>query len=79
MFTINTSPQGQELEEGIRNELCRILEGARLGFLCMCFSIPSFGCLQEHGKNVSNQTHCFQRVATHTGHASGDQSYQAAL
>lgn len=26
MFTINTSPWGWELEEGIPNELCRILD-----------------------------------------------------
>lgn len=38
MFTINTSPWGWELEEGIPNELCRILDV----YLCVCvFSIPS--------------------------------------
>lgn len=41
MFTINTSPWGWELEEGIPDELCRILDGICV-FVCVCvFSIPS--------------------------------------
>lgn len=45
MFTINTSPWGWELEEGIPNELCRILDGICV-FVCICV----FYSLQEHGK-----------------------------
>lgn len=50
MFTINTSPWGWELEEGIPNELCRILDGICV-FVCMCV----FYSLQEHGKKASNR------------------------
>lgn len=45
MFAINTSPRGRELEEGIPNELCRILDGVCV-FVCVCV----FCSLQEHGK-----------------------------
>lgn len=41
MFTINISPRGWELEEGIPNELCRVLDGICV-LVCVCvFSIPS--------------------------------------
>lgn len=47
VFTINISPRGWELEEGIPNELCRVLDGICV-LVCVCMCV--FYSLQEHGK-----------------------------
>lgn len=59
MFAINTSPRGRELEEGIPNDLCRILDGVCV-FVCVCvFSIPS----KNTEKSLSPWAHCSPHVA----------------
>lgn len=59
MFAINTSPRGRELEEGIPNELCRVLDGVCV-FVCVCvFSTPS----KNTEKSLSPWAHCSPHVA----------------
>lgn len=61
VFTINISPRGWELEEGIPNELCRVLDGICV-LVCVCvFSIPS----KNTEKSLSPWAHCSPHVATY--------------